>query len=197
MLANQQRQPIVTFKTYPTKRDLGVSMLISYDPLISFTENQVVMNPTLIHTGDIVFPIKVNMNTILYHTGDTEYKQEEVELHTCYIDMGSGTFASKEMVSKFINKYNNTNEYADVHFILNMNQIPYQLEGHGSFTKEPSTKEIEHLVTRKEKKVAFINYECIRCVESRLKDTLQRFKKEHTLFRQYNGSASCKGLMWT
>ncbi|KAG1499985.1 hypothetical protein G6F47_006212 [Rhizopus delemar] len=145
MLANQQKQPIVTFKTYPTKRNLGVFMLISYDQLISFTENQVVMNPTLIHTGDIVFPIKVNMNTILYHTGDTEYKQEEVELHTCYIDIGSGTFVSKEIVSKFINKYSNTNEYADVHFILNMNQIPYQLEGHGSFTKELTTKEIEHL----------------------------------------------------
>lgn len=67
--------------------------------------------------------------------------------------MGSGNFVAKEMVSRFIKKYNKSTimdkVYADIYFTVYMNQIPYQLEGHGTLVKELDKKEMEHMVSYK------------------------------------------------
>ncbi|ORE10545.1 hypothetical protein BCV72DRAFT_238681 [Rhizopus microsporus var. microsporus] len=72
------------------------------------------------------------------------FSNEDIQLHACYVNMGSGTFIAKEMASQFIGKYD-ANEYADIYFTIYMNQIPYQLEGHGSLKKTLGVKEIEHM----------------------------------------------------
>ena len=105
-------------------------------------ESQVVMRPMLIHNGDIVFRMKVKR----YWKNEWLLTLKiDIQLHACYINMGSGSFIAKEMASKFISKYD-ANEYADIYFTIYMNQIPYQLEGHGSLKKTLGVKEIEHMV---------------------------------------------------
>ncbi|RCI02330.1 hypothetical protein CU098_011315 [Rhizopus stolonifer] len=77
------------------------------------------------------------------------FSNEDVDLHTCHTHMGSGNFVAKEMVSRFIKKYNKSTimdkVYADIYFTVYMNQIPYQLEGHGTLVKELDKKEMEHM----------------------------------------------------
>lgn len=73
-------------------------------------------------------------------------------MHTCYIDIESGTFISKATVTSFIDNYDKTSvvdEYADMYFMMYMNQIPYQLEGEGSYTKELTELELQHMVKKK------------------------------------------------
>jgi hypothetical protein len=62
--------------------------------------------------------------------------------------MESGTFVAKAMVSMFMQNYDKTSvidEVADMYFTMYMNQVPYQLEGDGSYFKELSEVELEHM----------------------------------------------------
>jgi hypothetical protein len=66
--------------------------------------------------------------------------------------MGAGTFVAKAMVSSFIDNYDKssvTDAYADMYFTMYINQVPYQLENDGSYTKHLTLKEIEHMVRKK------------------------------------------------
>jgi hypothetical protein len=76
-------------------------------------------------------------------------------LHTCFIDIESGTFVAKAIVSNFLDNYDKTSvvdEYADMYFMMYINQMPYQLEGGDGLyekeltEKELTEKEIEHMV---------------------------------------------------
>lgn len=72
----------------------------------------------------------------------------DLDLHTCYIDIESGTFVSKAAVSSFLDNYDKSSvvkEYADMYFTMFMNQIPYQLEGEGSYVKELNELETQHM----------------------------------------------------
>jgi hypothetical protein len=62
--------------------------------------------------------------------------------------MESGTFVAKAMVSKFLDNYDKSSvvdEYADMYFMMYMNQIPYQLEGTGKYTRELTKEELQHM----------------------------------------------------
>lgn len=80
-----------------------------------------------------------------------------MQLHTCFIDIESGTFVAKAMVAKFLQNYDKTSvvdEFADMYFMMYINQVPYQLEGNdnelaASTAKELTEKETEHLVREK------------------------------------------------
>lgn len=72
----------------------------------------------------------------------------DLELHTCYVDIESGTFVAKAMVSQFLHNYDRTSvvdDFADMYFTMYMNQVPYQLEGEGSYSKEFTNTELEHM----------------------------------------------------
>lgn len=61
------------------------------------------------------------------------------------------------MVSKFLQNYDKTSvvdEYADMYFMMYINQVPYQLEGNdnemaAATGKELTEKETEHMVRKK------------------------------------------------
>lgn len=75
-------------------------------------------------------------------------------MHTCFIDIEAGTFVAKAMVSKFLQNYDKTSvvdEFADMYFMMYINQVPYQLEGNNNeliaiAAKELTEKETEHMV---------------------------------------------------
>ncbi|GAA5796731.1 hypothetical protein HPULCUR_002106 [Helicostylum pulchrum] len=76
------------------------------------------------------------------------FTNKDLELHTCYIDVESGTFVAKAAVTSFVENYDKNSvmdEYADMYFVMFMNQIPYQLEGSGSYTKELTKLEIQQM----------------------------------------------------
>ncbi|KAI7902816.1 uncharacterized protein BX663DRAFT_552209 [Cokeromyces recurvatus] len=78
------------------------------------------------------------------------FLNKDVQLHTCYIDIKSGAFAAKAMVSQFLETYDQNSvvdDFADIYFMMYMNQIPYQLEGNDDsiIVKELTKKEIEHM----------------------------------------------------
>ncbi|KAI7881199.1 uncharacterized protein EV154DRAFT_523519 [Mucor mucedo] len=76
-----------------------------------------------------------------------------LDIHTCYMDMASGTFVTKTAVSNFMDNFDKTSvvdEYADMYFTMFMNQIPYALEGGSSSDsskkkKELDERELEHM----------------------------------------------------
>lgn len=62
--------------------------------------------------------------------------------------MESGTFVAKAMITKFLDNYDKSSvvdEFADMYFIMYINQVPYQLEGEGTYTKELTQNELEHM----------------------------------------------------
>lgn len=70
-------------------------------------------------------------------------------MHTCFIDMEAGTFVAKAMVTSFLENYDKSSindVYADMYFTMYMNQVPYQLESDGSYMKQLTLKETEHMV---------------------------------------------------
>ncbi|KAL7323035.1 hypothetical protein PS15p_210995 [Mucor circinelloides] len=81
------------------------------------------------------------------------FSNTALQLHTCFIDIESGTFVAKAMVAKFLQNYDKTSvvdEFADMYFMMYINQVPYQLEGNdnelaASTAKELTEKETEHL----------------------------------------------------
>lgn len=73
-------------------------------------------------------------------------------MHTCYIDVESGTFVAKAAVTSFVENYDKNSvvdEYADMYFVMFMNQIPYQLEGSGNYIKELTKLERQQMVNRR------------------------------------------------
>jgi hypothetical protein len=63
--------------------------------------------------------------------------------------MESGVFIAKETVSRFLLNYDDgfvNDTFADLYFTTYMNQIPYQLEGSGSYVRELTLIEKDHLV---------------------------------------------------
>ncbi|CAO3632004.1 unnamed protein product [Mucor fragilis] len=81
------------------------------------------------------------------------FSNAALQLHTCFINIESGTFVAKAMVSKFLQNYDKTSvvdEYADMYFMMYINQVPYQLEGNdnemaAATGKELTEKETEHM----------------------------------------------------
>ncbi|KAF1797967.1 hypothetical protein V8B55DRAFT_1452183 [Mucor lusitanicus] len=80
------------------------------------------------------------------------FSNTALQLHTCFIDIESGTFVAKAMVSKFLQNYDKTSvvdAYADMYFMMYINQVPYQLEGNDNEmeapAKELTEKETEHM----------------------------------------------------
>lgn len=76
------------------------------------------------------------------------FSNPELGLHTCFVDMESGTFVAKAMITKFLDNYDKSSvvdEFADMYFIMYINQVPYQLEGEGTYTKELTQNELEHM----------------------------------------------------
>lgn len=72
----------------------------------------------------------------------------DLGLHTCYIDLESGTFVAKAAVTSFVDHYDKNavvDQYADMYFVMFMNQIPYQLEGTGNYTKQLTKEETEQM----------------------------------------------------
>ncbi|CAO3615813.1 unnamed protein product [Mucor hiemalis] len=76
------------------------------------------------------------------------FSNPELGLHTCFVDMESGTFVAKAMITKFLDNYDKSSvvdEFADMYFMMYINQVPYQLEGEGTYTKELTKNELEHM----------------------------------------------------
>lgn len=93
------------------------------------------------------------------------YTYTALQLHTCFIDIESGTFVAKAMVSKFLQNYDKTSvvdAYADMYFMMYINQVPYQLEGNDNEmeapAKELTEKETEHMVSERESKRPVVQY---------------------------------------
>ncbi|RCH92503.1 hypothetical protein CU098_009620, partial [Rhizopus stolonifer] len=72
------------------------------------------------------------------------FSNTNVKLHTCFVDIASGTFVAKAMVTRFLSHPQEA--FADMYFMMYMNQLPYQLEGNNGYaTKQLSQQEIDHL----------------------------------------------------
>ncbi|KAI8977977.1 hypothetical protein BDB01DRAFT_852809 [Pilobolus umbonatus] len=76
------------------------------------------------------------------------FSNEEVDLHACYMSMGTGTFIAKEMVSQFMDHYDQSavvDDYADIYFSIFINEKPYLLDGNGVTYSPPDSKSLEHI----------------------------------------------------
>ncbi|KAI9477803.1 MAG: hypothetical protein EXX96DRAFT_226602 [Benjaminiella poitrasii] len=79
------------------------------------------------------------------------FSNKDIQLHTCYVDIKSGAFIAKAMVSKFLEDYDQNSvvdEFADVYFMMYINQMPYQLQGsnnNNELAEKLTEKEIEHM----------------------------------------------------
>ena len=74
--------------------------------------------------------------------------KQDIQLHTCYIDIESGTFVAKAMVTRFLSNNQDavTGPFSDMYFMMFINQIPYQLEGdHGISKKQLEGQTLKHL----------------------------------------------------
>ncbi|KAI8355612.1 hypothetical protein EDC96DRAFT_516000 [Choanephora cucurbitarum] len=78
------------------------------------------------------------------------FSNTDIQLHTCYIDIESGTFVAKAMVTRFLSNNQDavTGPFSDMYFMMFINQIPYQLEGdHGISKKQLEGQTLKHLET--------------------------------------------------